>query len=353
MKTSARDLTAAINKVSHSHAYHPVRSYLNALVWDGRHRAAELFVDYVGAEDNEYHRQAALLWLLGAVTRIYEPGHKFDFVPILEGAQGKRKSTFISILARRWSAELEGDFHDTKGMVERMQGAWILEMPELQGFSKSDVSTIKGFITRTTDKVRLSYARRAVEFPRQCVFMGSTNEIEYLRDTTGGRRFWPITCTVTEIDTDRLILNVDQIWAEAVAIYHEWRRRYPTGTLPLYMTNPVAAAYAKDLQESRREEMPEDILIGEIERWLNSPIGSELGLTDIDGVAPEYRDEVCVRDVWVDVMGNDATSLPRRQDSLMISRALQRVPVLKAVKGPRQTKWGNARVYSRSGETTI
>lgn len=348
LKTSGRDLTDAINKVAYRNGFHPVRGYLNGLVWDGEARAATLFVDYLGAEDNPYHREAALKWLLGAVTRIFEPGHKFDFVPILEGAQGKRKSTFISVLARHWSAELEGDFHDTKGMVERMQGAWILEMPELQGFSKSDVQTIKGFISRTMDKVRPAYARRVQEYPRQCVFMGSTNEIEYLRDSTGGRRFWPITCTVVEIDTDRLIRNIDQIWAEAVAMYREWRVRWPTGHLPLYMTNPVAAAYAKELQESRREEVPEDILAGEIERWFNAPIGSELGLADIDGVEPEYRDEICSKDIWVEVMGNDAQAPLRRSDALTISRALRNVQSLHVVSGSRDTsRWGRQRVYRR------
>lgn len=191
LKTSGRDLTDAIQKVAYRNSYHPVRDYLNGLVWDGKPRAERLFVDYLGAPDDAYHREAARIWLLAAVTRIFEPGHKFDFVPILEGAQGKRKSTFIEALGANWASELTGDFHDPKGMVELMQGAWILELPELVGFSKSEVTLIKGFISKRKDKVRLAYAKRAVEYPRQCVFMGSTNEIEYLRDSTGGRRFWP------------------------------------------------------------------------------------------------------------------------------------------------------------------
>lgn len=105
---------------------------------------------------NPYHREVALLFLLGAVTRVFEPGHKFDFVPILEGIQGVRKSTFIRMLAKHWFAELEGDFHDAKGMVERMQGAWIMELAELAGFSKAEVTSIKGFISRQTDVVRMA-----------------------------------------------------------------------------------------------------------------------------------------------------------------------------------------------------
>ncbi|WP_372708050.1 VapE domain-containing protein, partial [Brevundimonas sp.] len=232
LKTTDRDLMSAINRAAQGNRFHPVRDYLTRHKWDGVNRVERLFVDYIGAEDNAYHREAALLFMVGAVTRIFEPGHKFDFVPILEGIQGVRKSTFVSTLSQGWFAELEGDFHDKKGMVEQMAGAWVIELPELQGFSKAEVTTIKGFVSRTTDKVRLAYERRAAEFPRQCVFIGSTNETEYLRDATGGRRFWPIAGTVTSIDTDRLEREVDQLWAEAKAMYDAWRQEQPHGRLP-------------------------------------------------------------------------------------------------------------------------
>lgn len=347
LKTSDRDLKAAVDKVSYLHAFHPIRDYLNGLVWDGQQRVATLFVDYVGAEDNPYHREAALLFLLGAVTRVFEPGHKFDFVPILEGVQGKRKSTFIRILAKHWFAELEGDFHDAKGMVEKMQGAWLLELAELSGFSKAEVTTIKGFISRQTDKVRMAYARRATEFQRQCVFLGSTNEAEYLRDSTGGRRFWPIACRVGEIDTDRLAREVDQIWAEAKAMYDRMRQEHPSGTLPLYMNNPVAAAYAKDLQESRRELGGEDMLLGRIQAWLEEPIGSETGFLGSED-AVVLRDEVCVLDIWVTMLGN-VRDKPSGRDSREIGQALSRLSGWKALPTPRATKkWGNQRLYRRA-----
>lgn len=304
LKTSDRDLKAAVETVASINRFHPVRQYLSDLKWDGVHRVANLFIDYVGAEANEYHREASLLFMLGAVTRAFEPGHKFDFVPILEGLQGKRKSTFIQILGRHWSSELEGDFHDTKTMVERMQGSWILEIPELQGFSKAEVTTIKGFVSRTSDKVRLSYARRASDYFRQCVFMGSTNEMEYLRDSTGGRRFWPIACAVGEIDTDKLSANIDQMWAEAKTIYDQWRQEQPFGTLPLYLKSEEATQEAKRLQESRRHQTAEDSLAGQIEAWLDAPVGAELGYDAVDpDVSPVYRNEVCLLEIWVEMMG--------------------------------------------------
>lgn len=327
IKPSKSDVDAAADIVAQENSFHPVRDYLNGLRWDGIPRLARLWIDYVGAPDDDYHREAALLWALGAVTRIFEPGHKFDFVPILEGIQGKRKSTFFRVMAKDWFAELEGDFHDTKGMVEKMQGAWILEIPELSGFSKAEVTIIKGFVSRQVDKVRLSYGRRATEFFRQCVFGGTTNEDEYLRDATGGRRFWPVRCSDLDIDIDRLRREVDQLWAEAVALYHQWRAEAgPKAALPLYMKNDLAVGQAKRLQEARRQSGADDALAGRIEAWLESPIGSEMG--DIDALTdepPVYRDRICLMQVWSEMMGRDINFYDERE-AQKLSRAIRKIP---------------------------
>lgn len=327
IKPSKSDVDAAADIVAQENSFHPVRDYLNGLRWDGIPRLARLWIDYVGAPDDDYHREAALLWALGAVTRIFEPGHKFDFVPILEGIQGKRKSTFFRVMAKDWFAELEGDFHDTKGMVEKMQGAWILEIPELSGFSKAEVTIIKGFVSRQVDKVRLSYGRRATEFFRQCVFGGTTNEDEYLRDATGGRRFWPVRCSDTDIDIDRLRREVDQLWAEAVALYRQWRAEAgPKAALPLYMKNDLAVGQAKRLQEARRQSGADDALAGRIEAWLESPIGSEMG--DIDALTdepPVYRDRICLMQVWSEMMGRDINFYDERE-AQKLSRAIRKIP---------------------------
>ncbi|HYD04490.1 MAG TPA: VapE domain-containing protein, partial [Reyranella sp.] len=235
IRVTDRDLKAAIDIIGTNSAFHPVREYLSGLKWDGRPRVETLFIRYLGAEDNEYSRDVTRLTLLGAVARAFEPGHKFDFATILEGVQGKRKSTFIEILARYWFVELQGDFSDRKRMIEKTQGSWICELPELTQFGKTDVEEIKAFISAKGDKDRLAYERRAKRFERQFILIGSTNRDEYLRDETGGRRFWPIACTVNEIDTDTFEKEVDQVWAEAVALYREMRQRQPRGTLPLYL----------------------------------------------------------------------------------------------------------------------
>ena len=123
IKIPDRDLRAAIDIAGRENCFHPVRNYLSELVWDGRDRVETLFIDYLGAPDDAYHRHVARIMLVAAVTRVHEPGHKFDTAVILEGLQGKRKSTFISTLAKNWFVELDGDVADTKQMVELMQGA--------------------------------------------------------------------------------------------------------------------------------------------------------------------------------------------------------------------------------------
>lgn len=307
LKISDRDLKAAIVLSANEHAFHPVREYLSGVKWDGVARVERLWIDYVAATDDQYHRDVARLMMVAAVARIFEPGHKFDYATILEGLQGKRKSTLIEILGNRWFAELDGDWHDRKQLVELMQGAWIMEIPELTGFQRSDVRAIKAFITAKKDRVRLAYARRAGEFPRQCIFIGSTNDREYLKDDTGGRRFWPVQCRLEgEIDTDGLAAVVDALWAEAMVIYRQMRTVKPVGTLPLFLSDPDSRRIAARLQESRRVESPDDVLAGQIEEWLRQPINSGSIDDDLDDRGkPVYREDVCTAMVWVEMLGKD------------------------------------------------
>lgn len=349
LKVSDRDLRAAIDIVAHENAFHPVRDYLMNLRWDGENRIERLFVDYLGCADTPYHRSTAAMFLVGAVARVMEPGHKFDFVPILEGLQGKRKSTFAATLAgnEAWFSELEGDFHDVKGMVEKMQGSWIIEIPELQGFSKADVTTIKGFISRQSDKVRMAYAKRASIFDRQCVFIGSTNEDQYLRDETGNRRFWPISCDVDIIDTDRLRRERDQLWAEALFVYQQMRKQQPFGTLPLYLTDTAAQEEALIHQEGRRLETQEEGLSGEIERWLDLPVRDGDGFDEEDeNRKPVYRTETCIVEIWMEMLGRDLASLDQRQ-SIKIGKALRMLNGWYSAGRGYTNKYGRQRIFRR------
>lgn len=344
IKISDRDIRASIDTVANRNAFHPVRNYLNAFKWDGESRVEDLFIDYMGAEDCSYSRDIARLMMVAAVTRIFEPGHKFDFAVILEGLQGKRKSTFIKVLAKHWGGDLDGDFHDTKQMVELMQGAWIMEIPELTGMARADVRAIKAFMSRTDDKARLAYAHRAAVYLRQCIFIGSTNDREYLKDDTGGRRFWPVECTVKEIDIDRLLDEVDQLWAESVALYRQMRKIQPHGTLPLYLANAESSTKAQQIQESRRIETAEDGIAGQIAAWLERPVYRD----GLDGTkVAERRVSTCLREIWYEVLDGDFKQYGQQQAS-MLSRAMKLIPgwVSDGEKAD-VPKYGRQRVYVR------
>lgn len=349
IKISDRDLKAAVVLAANESAFHPVREYLNGLTWDGVGRVERLFIDYVGAADNAYHRAAARMMLVAAVCRVFEPGHKFDFAVILEGVQGKRKSTFIRILGRQWYAELDGDFHDAKQMIELMQGAWILEIPELSGFTRADVRAIKAFMSRQTDRARLAYARRAGSFPRQCIFIGSTNDREYLKDDTGGRRFWPVACEVEEIDTNALEHHVDQLWAEASVIYRQMREKQPHGTLPLYLGG-AALQEAVGLQESRRVETEADAFAGQISAWLDRPIvtGSFDDDTDAHG-EPLCRTETCLLEIWCECFGNERRSY-NRQSQLSLAQAMRLVDGWALAGSKTFPQYGKQKMYFRGGK---
>jgi predicted P-loop ATPase len=350
LKCADRDLVAAISNVANENSFHPVREYLDRQKWDGVKRFDRMFIDYFGAPDNKYTRQASRLFALGAVARIYEPGHKFDFVPIFEGLQGKRKSTFIETLAvdAEWAGSLSASLKDEKKAVESMAGKWILEIPELSGFKRADVQTIKHFISSNKDNARLSYDRRAQDFQRQCVFMGTTNESKYLLDESGNRRFWPIPTNVEAIDLERLIEERDQIWAEAVEAYFAMRKKFPVEKLhylPLYIKDPEALAIAQAEQADRMEDSTAEAWAQDFERWLNTPINHEFdNLDDPSGGQDEYRMEVTLRDVYCGAFERPPETFVREIPKIAAA-AMKLVPGWEVQKNP-------VHVYSNDGVRT-
>jgi predicted P-loop ATPase len=169
---------------------------------------------YLGAEDTEYSRAVGSRWLVSAIARVLRPGAKADCCLILEGAQGIRKSTALRTLAGEYFTDELADL-GSKDAAMQTRGVWIIELSELDSLSHSEVARIKAFMSRTTDRFRPPYGMRLVESPRQCVFAGTVNHSTYLRDETGGRRFWPVACG--RIDVNALARDRDQLWAEAKA----------------------------------------------------------------------------------------------------------------------------------------
>lgn len=298
MKVSDRDLETAIDIAARQFPFHPVKDRMEAQVWDGAHRAETLFIRYLGLGDTAYTRAVCRVWLLAGVTRIYEPGHKFDFVPILEGAQGIRKSTFIKTLAMGFFGNLTANFNNDQKLIEQIKNSFIIEIPELGNMSRSGVEDAKAFFSMSETRVREAYGKRAGNFKRQCIFMGSTNKGEYLRDATGNRRFWPLKVTATTIDTVALEGEILQVWAEVLCWYHDARQAQPYGELPLYLTGEEAQAEALQQQQSRREAGDAAAWAGQIGDFLDTPFK-----TDMASSTWSIREMTCMAQLFEEVLG--------------------------------------------------
>jgi predicted P-loop ATPase len=209
----------AVQTAARDHPFHPVRTYLNGLQWDGVERVDRWLSTYLGADDTEYSRAVGSRWLISAVARIFRPGAKADCCLILEGPQGIRKSTALRTIAGEYFTDELADL-GSKDAAMQTRGVWIIELSELDNLSHAEVARIKAFMSRTTDRFRPPYGMRLVESPRQCVFAGTVNHGTYLRDETGGRRFWPVVCGCIDIDT--LARDRDQLWAETKIRFVYW-----------------------------------------------------------------------------------------------------------------------------------
>lgn len=205
-----------ISNYARDNTYNAVVDYLAGLRWDGVRRIGRWLSSYAGAADSKYTRAVGQIVLVAAVRRARQPGCKFDEMLILEGKQGKNKSTALKILAVRpeWFCDDLPLGADTKKVMEQIQGVWLIEAPELVGLSKADVNALKSMVARQTDTTRMAYGRKRVARLRRFVMIGTTNQTQdYLRDPTGARRFWPV--PIEEFDLELLRRDVDQLWAEA------------------------------------------------------------------------------------------------------------------------------------------
>ncbi len=205
--------------IAQQNAYHPIKDYLNDLTWDGIPRVERFFIDIAGAEDTRLNRRITEIWFTAAVRRILEPGTDFQELVVLEGKQGKGKSTGIRKLCpdESWFSDDLPLNASSKTIVELTLGKWIIEAAELTGRNQ-DTRALKRFLSTTTDRTRLAYERVAKDFPRQWVIIGTTNESEYLVDSTGNRRFWPM--RVQSFHLEKITPHYrDQLWAEAIHLH--------------------------------------------------------------------------------------------------------------------------------------
>lgn len=229
--------------------------WLQSLQWDGQCRIDNWLTYHLGVEWSPYVSAVGKSWLISAVARAMNPGCKADHVLILEGHQGIGKSTAMRMLAgNEYFTDELGDF-GSKDAALQMQGAWIVEIAELDGMSRSAVERTKAFLTRPVDRYRPPYGRHVVDQPRQCVFVGTSNNVE-LRDTTGNRRFWPV--IVTHTDIQGIALEREQLWAEAVQCFCNGD--------PWWLTDDEVKSTALEEQARRVVSDPWDPILSE---WLS------------------------------------------------------------------------------------
>lgn len=319
----------ALQEVTQDNKFHPVREYLKGLTWDGECRLDTLFIDYIGAEDTEYLRAVTRKWMCGAVARVMDPGVKFDTAIVLYGSQGLGKSLILERLGRKWFNNSLVDIK-TKDALEQIQGSWIVELAELAPTYKNDNEIVKAFISRTSDRFRSPYGRRTEEYPRQCVFAGSTNNLMFLKDRTGNRRFWPITG-----DKDRKTKHswelskddIDQLWAEAFVYWSEGE--------PLVLEGALEEE-ALRIQLSHTEGGE---LVGLIEEYLDMLLPEDWETMDIydrrdyvanygddDHCGSVQRERVCALEIWCEVLGGDRKNLQN-------AKAREIIDILQSIKG--------------------
>ena len=300
----------AVNVVAGQNAFHPVREYLDGCEWDDVPRVETLLVDYLGAEDTPYTRAVTRKTLAAAVARIYRPGCKFDYMLTLRGRQGLGKS---AIIAKLGGAYFSDSFTTLQGKeaYEQVLGVWIMEVGELAGMRKAEAETIKLFITKQRDRFRPAYGRRMQEFPRQCVFIGTTNETQFLRDTTGNRRFWVVDTPndpTHDLWAELTPETVAKIWAEAVDIYKAGE--------PLYLPKDLEKV-AQEVQETYEEENPRAGLIADYldrllpEGWDNMDLYARRQWLDGTAEGTVQRTHVCTLELWAEALGGNPDKVDR------------------------------------------
>ena len=349
---SARNYDIAVAKAVDDRSYHPIREYFAALPpWDGVARVDTLLIDYLGASDNAYTRAVSRKVLCAAYRRIKEPGIKFDYMPVLNGAQGIGKSTFIANLGMDWFSDslTLSDMND-KTAAEKLQGYWILEIGELAGMKKADLDKVKAFVSRVDDKYRASFGRRVTSHPRQCVFFGTTNsENGYLRDITGNRRYWNIKLSGSSKYKPWQMTSelVQQIWAEVMILADAGEKLY----LP-----PDLEEYAK---EEQREAIEHDEREGLVRLYLDTLLPAnwdEMDLyqrreflrgDDTTPVGTDVRVIVSNMEIWCECFSRKKEDL-RSMDSYAIAAIMSRLPEWEKQPTPQRIAiYGLQRIYRR------
>lgn len=354
--TGRGNIDAALDIHAATHAFNDVQNYIEGLSWDGKRRLDTLFIEYLGAEDSDYNRAVCRKSFTAAVARAMVPGCKYDNMLILCGSQGLGKSTLLDKMSRGWFNDSIRTF-EGKEASELLQGVWLVEVAELDAFRRTDVARIKQFLSLRADRYRAAYGRNVKELPRCCIFFGTCNQMDFLQDTTGNRRFWPVdvgefphTKNVWKDLTDDVI---DQIWAEA-------KMRWQMGE-QLYLSGDIEKQ-AQEKQEAHREASVKE---GVIEEFVSRQVPADWSKWTLDRRRDFWatqaqgnyelvdRDRITAIEVWCELFNGSIKDI-KNQDTRDINAVLANIKGWKRSDKPfRAGPYNTQRGYIRRRESPI
>ncbi|MFU1607367.1 VapE domain-containing protein [Sulfitobacter pontiacus] len=334
-------LQNAVLIAGHRHKIHPVKDFIREChrrwieAGSPTGNLESLSRKYLHTPDTIFHRHSSRLFLIGAVTRIFEPGCKFDQMLIIRGDTGGGKSTFLRNLAGGFFSEFRVNLDDLGRTVEQMRGNWILEMAEMAK-ARGDNNQLKDFLSAGSDTIRLAYGKREVKYERQSVMAATSNDDDFLSDPTSVRRFWVwITDTHEEFQIDQKMLkaNLHLIWGEAYQAYLDMRAAQPKDDLHLGLQDPEAIREQRLIAEGNRKQTATEAIAEVIQEWLDEERPARLIEEDDTGFAADSDDEtpmvrnmVSARDAF-EALRNDPILQPyRNADSRTYGKALKMLP---------------------------
>jgi predicted P-loop ATPase len=354
--TGRGNIDAALDIHAATHAFNDVQNYIEGLTWDGKRRLDTLFIDYLGAEDSDYNRAVCRKSFTAAVARAMVPGCKYDNMLILCGPQGLGKSTLLDKMSRGWFNDSIRTF-EGKEASELLQGVWLVEVAELDAFRRTDVARIKQFLSLRADRYRAAYGRNVKELPRCCIFFGTCNQMDFLQDTTGNRRFWPV--DVGEFPHAKNVwkdLNdetIEQVWAEAKVRWQMGEQLYLSGDIE---------KQAQEKQEAHREASVKE---GVIEAFVSRQVPADWSKWTLDRrrdfwatqAQGDYelvdRDRITAIEIWCELFNGTIKDI-KNQDTRDINAVLSNIKGWKRADKPfRAGPYNTQRGYVRRRESPI
>jgi predicted P-loop ATPase len=310
------------------HKVNPLLRILDKLEWDGKPRVEHFLHDVMKAEDTDYIRECSRLIFAGGVHRAYEPGCKFDDMIVLIGGQSAGKSTIV-----RWLNLDDSFFREIKTIagkegIEAIRGVWIGEVAELMAMTRvKEAEAVKAYITSQEDSYRPPYGKHVQTIPRRCMFIGTTNNPQFLTDKTGNRRFYPVKCqsfAYKLYDHEKEVKEyITQAWAEAVHLYKE-------GQLQPFAKKEVL----DQIREAQEAAMEDDWRIGAIEQYLEDQKKAS-------------NSTVSVIELWHNALNEPDESKPSRKDSIELTQIITNIPGWVQCPNPVRTKWGRQKAFRR------